>query len=55
LAKCGKNPESIMGDSFNGCIEIFRMHATADDIKGNLLDVTSFASGTNPPFLTISS
>jgi hypothetical protein len=34
---------------------MFRIHATADNINGNLFDVISFANGTKPPFLTISS
>ena len=33
-----KNPASIMGDSFIGWIEIFRMQATADRMSGRYDD-----------------
>jgi hypothetical protein len=45
----------MMGDSLRGWIEMLRIQATADKIKGNLFEVMSFARGTKPPFLTISS
>ena len=44
-----------MGDSLRGWIEMLRMHATAERISGNLFEVINLASGTRPPFLTMSS
>jgi len=44
-----------MGASFSGWIEMLRIHATADTINGSRFEVISFANGTKPPFLTISS